>query len=165
MPPTSRRVAETGLEPAYSWLWAKWASIARHSAIIFKNYQWPYYKNCSTTTDYRKRYNEYVLEVFTFYYSLFYQPRKADFIVLAFRHSPQLRGLNIFYKTIVACLYSAFARKRRGTKIVKPFLLIIQLNKVVENALKSMALRHENCLGVPKKHCFWTKLTIFRETF
>ena len=37
--------------------------------------------------------------------------KKADFIVLAFRHSPQLRGLNIFYKTIVACLYSAFAYK------------------------------------------------------
>ena len=57
--------------------------------------------------------------------------KKADFIILALRHSPQLRGLYLVIKTIVAYFYSAFAFKRRGTWINKPFLLIMQLNGIV----------------------------------
>lgn len=31
-----QKIAETGHDPAYSWVWTKWTSFARHSAIIVK---------------------------------------------------------------------------------------------------------------------------------
>ena len=60
--------------------------------------------------------------------------------------------------TIVAYFYSAFAYKRRGTWINKPFLLIMQLNEVVQNALKMGVFNAKICLGVPKNRCFLNKI-------
>ena len=41
----------------------------------------------------------------------------------------------------------------------------MQLNGIVQNTLKTGIFSIENCLGVPKNRCFWTKLTIIRKTF